>query len=179
MTKSIVKPQWQIKAEQEAEAAAQRTRKEVLDRAQRQAEQQEAYQKSLRNYDQLQFAQPKLLDKISKCKETVAKLDEKLSEEWGKIRTLTNELRANCQHLEVVEHQSSYKDEYDSWCDGNWERKCVECLLLEESVYHPSDRYYDTINGKQKKFVKLEKSKVVVLYRVVDGKEVKMKFEEL
>ena len=66
----------------------------------------------------------------------------------------------------VLERETSWKDEYDQWCKGNNERKCLECFLVEQGNYRNE---YDRLN----------KSTVVLLRQTIDNKEFELEFDDL
>src|SRR5208282_6230111 len=102
-----------------------------------------------------------------KCR---AELKAQASEEWNRQEHYRQQLQEKCSHQMVIEHQTSWQDEYESYHDGHYERKCVECFLVEESTYHPTHRNYGS-GDYSRVYAKLLHSQVVRLRRVVDGKE--------
>lgn len=165
-----------IDAEQAATAAAERARKEVLERAAQRAAADKVYLDSIRHYDKLKFKNEELIEHIRHSSVRHGELLTQASEEWKRGDHYRKELQAKCSHDLVLEHRTSYTDEYEQWHDGHYERKCVECLLEEESSYRVDECNY---SYGRKKYAKLEKSQVVLLRKTIDGKEFELEFDDL
>lgn len=168
----------EVDAEQAATAAAKRARKEVLDRAARRAAEDKAFRESLKYYDKITFANQNLRDSIQDSKKRRDELNAQASEEWKRQEHYLKQLQEKCSHQMVIEHRTSWQDEYESYHDGHYERKCVECFLVEQSTYHPTDRNYG-FGGNAKIYAKLISSQVVRLHKTVDGKEYELEFDDL
>jgi hypothetical protein len=164
--------------EEAAAEAADHVRKELLDKAAKKAAEQKAYQDSIHYYDRISFAKPSqiLRDKIIKCRDKYNEFETKQSIEWAKLEEFRKELQEKCLHEMALEIRTSYKDEYDQWHEGHYERKCIECFLVEESDYGVGDRLY---SYGRKKYNKLEKAKVVELRETINGEEFQLEFEDL
>jgi hypothetical protein len=168
----------EVDAEQAATAAAEKARKEVLDRASKRAAEAKVYRDSIRYYDRLTFENQGLIDSILASRARRQELDTQSSEEWKRQEHYRQQLQEKCHHQMVIEHQTSWQDEYESYHDGHYERKCVECLLVEESTYHPNERNYG-YSRASKVYVKLLNSQVVLLRKTIDGKEYELEFDDL
>jgi len=166
----------ELDAEEAATKAAARARKETLERAEKLAAEKQAYLDSIRHYDKLEFKNEKIREQIQECIALRADYSKLSSDQWQKQEELRKKLQAQCSHDMVIEMRTSYRDDYDSWHDGHYERKCIECFLVEQSDSLPGQRGYDFSRDKYKK---LEKSQVVLLRKTVDGKEYELEFEDL
>lgn len=156
-------------------AAAERARREVQDRLTRQEAERKSYADSLRYLDKIEFKNEKLRRSIGLSQKILIEYKALISEEYDVKVSAIKELQKLCEHKEVIEQQTSYKDEYDDWHSGHWERKCIECFLVEESSYHTSSRAY----GGTNKYSKLEKATPILLRKIVDGKEYQLEFDDL
>lgn len=165
-------------AEKAAAQAAERAKKEVLERAERRAAEKKAYEDSLRDYDSYPFENKTLITKLNNCYARISKLNAQLSKEYGEVEKLRKELQNKCSHKEVIERGTKWTDEYDQWHDGHYERKCVECHLVEKSDYPVSDKKYGYFS-EESKYHKLEKSQVVLLHKTVGDKEFELEFDDL
>ena len=163
-------------AEKAAAAAADRARKETLDRAERNALQKKAYLDSIRHYDKLEFKTETLREKIRQSAAHRAALKSQLKAEWAKEEVEREEHQKICSHDFVLEMRTSYRDDYDSWHDGHYERKCIECFLVEKSDYQIGEHGYSL---SREKYKLLEKSEVVLLRKTIDGKEYELEFDDL
>lgn len=165
-------------AEEAAAKAAERARKEVLERAEKRAAEKKAYEDSLRDYDSYPFENKALRAKISKCRDRISKLNAQLSKEYSEVEKLRKELQSKCSHKEVIEMRTKWTDEYEQWHDGHYERKCIECHLVEKSDYPVGDKKYGYFS-EESKYHKLEKSQVVLLRKKVGNKEFELEFKDL
>jgi len=166
----------ELDADEAAAHAAARARKETLDRAEKRAAEKKAYLDSIRHYDKIEFKDKLLRNQIQECIDRRAELSALVSKEWQKQEDLRKELQSKCLHKEAIEMRTSYRDDYDNWHDGHYERKCIECFLVEKSDGLPGQRGYESSRDKYKK---LEKSEVVLLRKTVDGKEYELEFDDL
>lgn len=165
----------QFNAEKAATEAAERARKETLERAARYEAAQKAYLDSIKYYDDLTFDNSDIIGEINKSKEEINSLQIQLSEVYLKKKNLFEKLKRKCSHKMVLERRTSWTDEYGDWHEGNSERKCIECLLEEESTYPVESRSY----GSNKKFDHLEKSQVVNLRRIINGVEYELEYDDI
>ena len=165
-------------AEQVAAAAADRAKKEFLEKATQKAAAEKAYRDSIKHYDGLYFANKGLQDAILASKARRAELDVQSHEEWKRQEHYRKQLEEKCSHEMVIEHRTTYCDDYDHYHDGDYERKCIECFLAETSTYHPTDRNYG-FGSNAKVYTKLLKSQVVLLRKTIDGKEYELEFDDL
>lgn len=172
-----IKESANIDAEKAATAAADRARKEALARAEKIAAEKKAYLDSIRHYDKLEFKTEELRQKILQHNKRRAELQAQVSAEWAKEENLRKDLQRVCSHDLVIEMRTTYRDDYDNWHDGHYERRCVECFLTEKSDYAMNERGYG--HSFDKKYHKLEKSTVVLLRKTVDGKEYELEFDDL
>lgn len=175
--KSLLK-EAEVVAEEAAALAAERARKEVLARATQRAAAQKAFQDSLKYYDQLAFKNQNLIDSILASRARRSELDAQSHEEWKRQEHYHKQLQEQCFHEMAIEHRTTWSDEYDTYHDGDYERKCVECLLVEESSYHPSERNYG-LGSRSKVYSKLLNSQIVRLRKMVDGKEFELEWDNL
>jgi hypothetical protein len=166
----------ELDADEAATRAAARARKETLERAEQRAAEKKAYLDSIRHYDKIEFKDRLLRTQIQECIDQRAELSILSSKAWQKQETLRKELQTKCSHDMVLEMRTTWEDEYGSYHDGHYERKCVECFLIEKSDYSIDSRSYS--NGREK-YHKLEKSQVVLLRKTVDGKEYELEFDDL
>jgi hypothetical protein len=166
----------ELDADKAAEQAANRARKETLERAEQRAAEKKAYLDSIRHYDKLEFKTEILREKIRQHGKRRAEFNAQASAEWAKEENLRKNLQRVCSHDLALETRTSYCDDYDTWHDGHYERKCIECFLVEESDEQPGTRRYEYSN---KKYRTLEKSQVVLLRKTVDGKEYELEFNDL
>jgi hypothetical protein len=166
----------ELDADKAAEQAAARARKETLERAEQRAAEKKAYLDSIRHYDKLEFKTEILREKIRQHGKHRAELQAQVSAEWSKEENLRKDLQRVCTHDLVLETRTSYRDDYDSWHDGHYERKCIECFLVEKSDEQPGTRRYEYSKDKYRL---LEKSQVVLLRKTVDGKEYELEFDDL
>lgn len=173
-----VKESANLDAEKAAAAAADRARKEVLARAEKQAAERKAYLDSIKNYDQLEFKTQELRDKIEDCVTQRNELSKKSTDIWYLQEEYRKKIQSTCTHDMAIERRTSWRDEYDSWHDGHYERKCIECFLEEKSDYPVGDRRYGKYTGESK-YHKLENSQVVLLRKTVNGKEYELEFDDL
>jgi len=167
-----------IDAEQAATAAAERARKEVLDRATKRAAEEKAFRDSIKYYDKLKFVNQDLINSVLASKKRRDELNAQASEEWKRQEHYRQQLQGKCSHEMVIEHRTTWTDEYDSYHDGHYERKCAECFLVEQSDQHPSEHNYG-YGSRTKVYTKLLNSQVVLLRKVVDGKEFELEFNDL
>lgn len=163
-------------AEAAAASAAERARKEVLEKAEKRASETKAYLDSIRHYDKLEFKNQDIRQKIENCVARRAEIAKLASDAWIQQDEFHKELKAKCTHDMCIEIRTTYRDEYDNYHDGHYERKCIECFLVESSDYAYSSRSYR--NGRET-YKKLEKSQVVLLRKTVDGKEYELEFDDL
>jgi len=166
----------ELDADKAAEQAAERARKETLERAEKRAAEKKAYLDSIRHYDKIEFKDGLLRTQIQECIDRRAELNNLASKEWQKQEGLRKELQTKCSHDMALEMRTFYEDEYGSYHDGHYERKCIECFLVEKSDSLPGSRSYDY---SREKYKKLEKSQVVLLRKTVDGKEYELEFDDL
>jgi hypothetical protein len=158
----------ELDPEKAAAQAAERARKEVLDKIAERDAVRKAFLDSLRYIEKLEFKTQVLRDQIKECEIHRAELSRQSGAAWAKEERLIKEIQNVCTHDLCIEIRTSYRDEYDSWHDGHYERKCIECFLVEES-----DGY------GCKKYNKLEKSQVILLRKVVEDKEFQLEFDDL
>jgi hypothetical protein len=156
--------------------AAERARKEVEERNAKREAERKAYLGAIRYHDFLQFKTQELRDQIMECEERRDNLRLQQSQEWEKQSALLQKVQNLCLHEMCLEKRTSYTDEYGGWHDGHYERKCIECFLVEESDRLVTDNYYEK---SRKKYNKLEKAVVVMLRKVVDDKEFELEFDDL
>lgn len=168
-----------IDAEAAATAAAEKARKEVLERAAQRAAAEKAYRDSLKNYDKLEFKTQDLRDSIVASRTRRAELNAQVSEEWKRQEHYRTQLQDKCSHQMVIEHRTTWCDEYDSYHDGHYERKCIECFLVEESDYRVDERGYGRTSSHSKKYHKLEAAQIVLLRRTIDSKEYELEWDDL
>src|ERR1700679_2147141 len=121
-----------IDPEKIAAEAAERARKEATERLNKRKAEQKAYLESIRHYDELVFINEPLREKILKLESRIATLNKQLSAENKKKEETRKQLQAKCLHDMVLERRTTYKDDYDNWHDGNYERKCLEFVVTEE-----------------------------------------------
>jgi hypothetical protein len=164
-------------AEKAANEAAERARKEVLAKAAKRDAEHKAYLNSIHDYDSFYFPSDKERGAIGKSIARRIDLQKLVNNEYAIQSSLEKQIRESCCHDMVLERRTSYRDEFDSWHDGNYERKCIECFLIEESVHKIDSRYYESCTSK--KYSKLEKSRVVLLRKTIDGKEFELEFDDL
>lgn len=165
----------QLDADKAAEHAAAQARKETLERAEKRAAEEKAYLDSIRDYDKLTFKSKALKKKIVQTNAAIKLLYHQAATKNKELVDYRKELQTQCAHEMVLEKRESYMDEYHYSHDGNYVRKCVECLLEEQSTFKFGTKSY----GSNKKFDKLEKSQVVILRRTLDGKEFELEFDDL
>lgn len=165
-------------AEKEAALAAEKIRKEILDKRAKEDAQRKAYLDSIKYYEneKIEFKNKNLRDNIIRIAQRRNKLYDKIKKLYEQEKDNIEELKNKCSHEMVLERRTSWKDEYDSWHDGCYERKCLECFLVEESNYKVDEYSYERSN---KRYSKLEKSQVVILRSLIDGKEFQLEFEDL
>ncbi len=162
--------------EEAAAKAAERARQEVIERNKKRAAEQKAYEDSLRDYDSYPFENKVIRAKINKCRDRIGKLNAKLSKEYKEAADLRKELQSKCSHKEVIERGTTWQDEYEEYHPGYFQRKCIDCGIMEESSYRVNDRSYE--HGS-KKYDRLEKSQVVLLRKKVGNKEFELEFKDL
>ena len=172
--KSIQKSR-ELDPEKAAARAAEKARKEVQEEIAKREAERKAYLDSLRFLENLEFKTQNLRDQIKKCEARRAKLRKQASEEWDKEEQLIKEIQKTCTHEMCIEMQITYKDEYDDWHDSHYERKCIECFLVEESSTPINYARFSS----ERKYHKLEKSQVVLLRQTVDDKEYELEFDDL
>jgi hypothetical protein len=158
-------------AEKAALDAADKARKEVLANAAKREAADKAYRDSIKEYDRLVFQSDPERKQIQESIARRKYLEKQVSDEYATQKSIDKEIKDCCPHEMVVERRTSWRDEYDSWHEGPYERKCIECFLVEEQKY-----YADT---NKKCYSKLEKSQRVLLRRIVDGKEYELEFDDL
>lgn len=173
-----VKESANLDAEKAASAAADRARKEVLARAEKQAAERKAYLDSIKHYDKIEFKTQELRDKIEDCIAQRNELSKKSTDIWYLQEEYRKKIQTICTHEMVIERRTSYRDEYDDWHEGHYERKCIECFLEEKSEYSAGDKRYGKYTGDSK-YHKLENSQVVLLRKTVNGKEYELEFDDL
>jgi hypothetical protein len=156
----------ELDVEKAAAAAAEHARKETQARIDKKAAQHKAFLDSLRYVDKLEFRNERLREQIRESVKDRAKLQEQISAKWVIEDAIRHELEVKCLHDMVLERETSWKDEYDQWCKGNNERKCLECFLVEQGNYRNE---YDRLN----------KSTVVLLRQTIDNKEFELEFDDL
>jgi hypothetical protein len=149
-----------------AEIAAERARKETLEKIARKKATDQAYLDSLCNYDEQVFETGSIRESIIEARKELNKLHKKYIDVYKKLDTKVKELQTKCSHGKVIERKTSYSDEYGTWHDGPMERKCIECFLVEQ------DDYEDHYCG-------LAKSKVVILRTEKDGETYILEFDDL
>jgi hypothetical protein len=151
-----------LDAEKAATKAAEQARKETLARAAKRDAEHKAYLDSIYEYDAFIFPSDKEQGAI---RESIARrldFQKLVSKEYAIQDSLEKKIKESCCHDMVIERKTSYRDEFDYWHEGPYERKCVECFLVEEQGYS-----------------KLKKSRVILLRRIVDGKEYELEFDDL
>jgi hypothetical protein len=151
--------------EQAAAEAAERARKEVEAKIAKRDAERKVYLDSLKEYDKLEFKSAPIRLRIEDSVANRKHLQKQVNEEYALQHRLEKEIQDSCSHEMVIERRTSWRDEYDQWHEGHYERKCVECFLVEEQ--------------KNQGYVKLAKSQRVLLRRIVDGKEYELEFDDL
>lgn len=171
-----IKESANVDAEKAAAAAADRARKEALARAEKLAVEKKAYLDSIRHYEKLEFKTEEFRERIREHGRRRSEYQAQVTAEWAKEENLRKDLQRVCSHDLVIEMRTSYRDDYDNWHDGHYERRCIECFLTEKSDYQPETRGYEYSRDRYKK---LEKSQVVLLRKTVNGKEYELEFDDL
>lgn len=173
---NLIKERENLDPEKEAQKAADFARKKAQAELDEREIKRKAYLDSLCYYEKLEFANQDLRSKIEFCCRQYEKLQSQAGQESRKSKEILKELQEKCSHDMSIEKRTTYTDEYDQWHDGHFERKCIECFLVEKSDYLPSDRSFAY---GHKKYVKLLKSKVVLLRKTINGEVYEIEFDDL